>query len=300
MTDRSKPRYPIYIPSKGRWNLAYTARFLAKDNVPFSLVVEPDEEAAYRAALPDAEILVLPGSGEGSSLMARNWIHDHSIAAGYERHWQLDDNMTDIRRLARGYRIPMDSGVALRTVEDFSDRYTNIGVSGLNYQMFVTPKTRAPFVRNVHVYSCTLINNLMPYRYRLRYNEDTDLCLQVLAGGHCTVAFNIFHVNKLPTGQIGGGNEAIYKGDGRARMARTLEREWPYVVETKRRYGRPQHVVRNSWRKFDTPLIRRTDIDWDNLPKIDEYGMAPVQVRNEVRSDAVRALLDVKLGESSG
>ena len=32
------------------------------------------------------------------------------------------------------------------------------------------------------------------------------------------------------------------------------------------------NIISNNWAKFDTPLIRRTDIDWVNL-KSKEYGM---------------------------
>lgn len=39
----------------------------------------------------------------------------------------------------------------------------------------------------VHVYSCTLILNSIEQRWRLLYNDDTDLCLQVLAAGWCTI-----------------------------------------------------------------------------------------------------------------
>ena len=54
-----------------------------------------------------------------------------------------------------------------------------------------------------------------------------------------------------------GGNMAqLYQGDGRLTMARSLERMWPGVVSINRRFGRPQHVVKNSWRNFDTSLIR--------------------------------------------
>jgi hypothetical protein len=269
-----------------------TARFLEKDGTPFQLVVEPGEEAAYRDAFPNAEILVLPAD-DFTLLGARNWIRDHSIAAGFERHWQLDDNIRNIRRLWRGKRIPCDSGPALRVCEDFTDRYDNIGVSGLNYQMFVLDETPVPFYLNVHVYSCSLIWNRMPYRWRLLYNDDTDLCLQVLAGGLCTVALNVFMADKQRTGEARGGNtDSIYRGDGRAKMARSLERQWPGVVETRRRFNRPQHVVKDSWKRFDTPLHRRADVNFDALAEVDDYGLRLVQVADEIRSPAIRELLD--------
>src|SRR3972149_3358983 len=101
--------------------------------------------------------------------------------------------------------------------------------------MFVPDKRQvAPFFLNTHVYSCLLILNSLPYRWRGRYNEDTDLCLQVLSAGWCTVLINAFMVDNMPTMTMRGGNtEELYQDDGRLKMARHLERLWPGVVETK-------------------------------------------------------------------
>lgn len=290
------PRYPIFVPSKGRADICLTAKMLTVDQVPFRLVVEAAEESAYRSRFPTAEILVLPFSDAGSVIPARNWIRELSIAEGFDRHWQLDDNIRGCRRMHRGHRIRVSSAAALRVCEDFTDRYTNIGVSGLNYKMFVTPRTKVPYYLNCHVYSCCLINNRMPYQWRGRYNEDTDLCLQVLSGGLCTVALNVFMAEKEPTLTMKGGNTAeLYQGDGRLKMARSLERLWPYAVTTSRRYGRPQHMIRDAWKRFDTPLIRRTDIDWSSLADSDEYGLRLQRIVPVIRSPAIQAIYDDRI-----
>lgn len=285
-----KTTYPVYVPSKGRADNCLTARFLLRDKVPFFLVVEPSEHEKYKAVFPQANILVTPHDNM-RLLGVRNWIRDHSIKHKAKRHWQIDDNIYMIRRLYRGKRIPCHSGIALRVCEDFTDRYTNIGISGLNYYMFTRNTTKVPFHLNCHVYSCSLINNQMPYKWRLIYNDDTDLCLQVLSGGLCTVALNVFHASKIETMTIQGGNTSdLYQGDGRLRMARSLERMWPYVVETKRKFKRPQHHIKYSWRNFDTQLIRRKDIDWDNL-KTDEYGMRLRLQKDTIESESLKEVV---------
>lgn len=289
---KALPRYPIFVPSKGRFDpqAALTARALAADDVPFHLVVEEPEREAYEKLVGPERVLVLPFVNQGL-IAARNWIKDRATEEGHARHWQLDDNLIEFRRFYRGQRLPCHAGVALRVCEDFSDRYENVAVSGLNYQMFAV-KANKPFVVNCHVYSCTLVNNAIPHRWRLRYNDDTDLCLQVLSDGWCTVLINAFLANKLRTMVLGGGNtDDLYQGDGRLRMARSLERVWPYVVETQRRFERPQHVVRDSWRKFDTPLKLRSDVNLDALPPVDEYGLK-LESRGTVRSEKLRALVE--------
>ena len=280
MTKRLLPRYPVYIPSKGRADRCLTARFFVKDKVPFLLVVEPQEYDKYAAIFGEKRILVLPFSNLGSVIPVRNWIKKHAMAAGYHRHWQFDDNIYRIRRLFRGKRLPCLAGIALHVVEDFTDRYENIAISGLNYTMFgFGAAMRNPFILNCRVYSCSLILNSISNEWRGRYNEDADYCLQVLSNGWCTILINAFLVDKVATMIMKGGNtDDLYSGDGRLKMARALQRVWPGVVETKRRFGRPQHVVRNSWRKFDTPLIRKPGLVIDEV--VDEYGMKLMQVKS--------------------
>ena len=285
------PRYPIYIPSKGRWKSALTAKFLLRDEVPFSLVVEPQEVHNYTEVVPSHYILTLPFSNLGlGSIPARNWIWEHAKQQGAERHWVLDDNIREIRRAYKGYRIPCSAGIALRVVEDFVDRYENIAIGGLNYLMFGVD--HPPFYLNGHVYSAMLINTNLPQRWRGRYNEDTDLCLQVLSAGWCTILVNVFLAHKMPSMIMGGGNtDELYRGDGRLKMARSLERAWPHVVEVDRRYGRPQHVVRDAWKKFDTPLRRKLGVNFEALPPVDEYGLQLKAVQ-PVKSTRLARLLD--------
>lgn len=276
------PRYPVYVISKGRSDCCLTARFLVKEGVPFRLVIEPQERDLYAAEFAPELLEVLPFSNLGlGSIPARNWVWEHSRAAGAARHWIMDDNILGMWRRWKARKIRCAADVALRASEDFVDRYENIAIAGLNYYMFSPNKIRQPpFVANVHVYSTLLIKNDLPHRWRGRYNEDTDLCLQVLADGWCTVLFNAFLIWKMTTMTMKGGNSAeLYKGDGRLKMARSLERAWPGVVTTGRRFQRPQHIIKNSWKGFDTPLRRRPDVDFAALAATDEYGMAIRQTK---------------------
>lgn len=285
------PRYPVYVISKGRSDCCLTARFLIKDGVPFHLVVEPQEYEDYARHFGEDRILTLPFSNLGlGSIPARNWVWSHALSTGAARHWILDDNIRFINRRYKTRKIKCNAGLAFSACEDFVDRYENVAIAGMNYDMFIPNKKRCPpFVLNAHVYSCLLIRNDLPQRWRGRYNEDTDLCLQVLASGQCTILFNAFTVFKVTTMLMKGGNTAeLYKGDGRLKMARSLERMWPYVVETKRRFQRPQHVVKNSWKNFDTPLVRKPGVIFEG---VDERGMR-LHVRKEPQNPEIRKLVE--------
>jgi len=288
--SKYKPRYPIYIPSKGRYKIGYTAKCMLKYKVPFKLVIEKQEYKQYADLYGAENILVLPFADRGSVIPSRNWIKEHSISEGHKRHWQFDDNMRGFYRVYGGKRLPCDANIAISISEDFADRYENVGILGIEYLMFGRHKTK-PFETNIRVYSCSLINNDIPHKWRGRYNEDADLCLQILSTGYwTTVLLNAFMVEKITTMVCKGGNTAkLYKEDGRAKMARSLERLWPGVVKVNRRFKRPQHIVADGWKKFDNPLIRRTDIDWEAL-KENKYDMS-LNAVNNVKSPLLKKLI---------
>lgn len=265
------PRYPIYVPSKNRLETSMTANFLLEDGVPFHIVVEPQEADAYKGKFGEDRVLVLPENDQGLHY-ARNWIKAHATEAGYKRHWQIDDNCKMMRRMWKGKRIRCNAGVALAVIEDLADRYKNVAIIGPNYTMFAMRPMGGilpHFLTNCHVYSCSLILNEIPFKWRSRYNDDTDLCLQVLSGGYCTILCNVFLIDKQRTMLQAGGNTPIYQCDGRLYMAQDLARRWPRIVKISRKWGRPQHVV--NWHKFKTPLKLREDFVPPTEPN--EYGM---------------------------
>lgn len=294
-SERMLPRYPIYIPSRARPETAFTAQVLDRDGVEFRICVAPYEVGQYEREFGE-RVLELP-SNRMDIVAVRNWIRDHAEETGAERHWQLDDNIRHFQRRWRARRMYCRAGLALRAMEDFTDRYSNVGLSGPNYSMFCKDYAKfPPFVSNCKVYSCTLVNHEIAYRWRGPYNDDTDLCLQVLAGGWCTVAFNAFLQVKTPTLTMKGGmtdsNENNYRGDGRLKMARTLERRWLGVVDTRRRFSRPQHHVEGDWKRFDTPLKLKEGIDLDKLAEQpSEYGME-LRDSGDLKSERMKALRD--------
>ena len=214
----TNPKYPVYIISKGRHESMLTSRSLARMKVPHYIAIEPQDEKLYDQTLdnfgirPYVTLLVAPFSNHGDGPgRARNWCWDHSIALGAERHWVLDDNIADFYRLQHNLRIRVESGAIFRASEDFVDRYENVPISGFQYRFFIAPNTKyPPFVKNTRVYSTLLIDNKCKFRWRGRYNEDTDICLRVLKDGDCTIQFNAFLQGKAATQSVKGGNTSEF------------------------------------------------------------------------------------------
>lgn len=276
----TNPNYPVYIPSKGRWNSRLTSKALEKINVPYYIVIEEQEYDNYAAVISESKILVLPFSNRGL-IASRCWIMEHSINLGSKRHWQIDDNISCFYWKAGNNYHRLTSGVGFKAMEDFTDRYENVAYSGPQYHMFAPKKqySPGPILLNTRIYSCTLVNNSIPYRWRSIYNDDTDVSLMALKDGWCTILFYAFLQHKQPTMKIKGGNtEALYKldnADGRLLMAQALQRLHPDVVKITRKWGRWQHQV--DYRPFKGNKLKLKE--GIEIPEgVNNYGMKLVKL----------------------
>lgn len=294
---KKHPEFPIYIPSKGRYGRSETARMFDRYGTPYRVVVEPQEVDNYAKVVGKERLVVLPKNDQGL-VYARNFCKQHSIDEGHERHWQFDDDIRQMGRMYRRDRIQCDSSIAIVAAEQFIQRYENVGLCAFNHIGFLPPMAKcAPFHLNTRCYTCFCMWNKLPNTWRYRYNEDTDMSLQVIAAGYCTIMFNAFFMQTCDTNyggkesKVEGGQQAVYADDGRLKMSRDLERQWPRVVTTTRKFGRPQHKVASNWAKFDTKLIRRKDIDWENMQAIDELGMTLTDV-DKIKHPEVQKTLD--------
>jgi len=280
------PKHPVYIVSKGRWESRLTSKSFEEMKVPYFIVVEEQEYENYASVIAPEKILILDkqylrdydtcdnlgnslGVGPGA---ARNFCWQHSISLGASWHWVLDDNIDGFCRLNRNERHEVTSGTIFRIAEDFVERYENVSQAGFEYRFFAggSRRKKPPFRLNTRIYSCILNRNDVPYRWRGRYNEDTDLSLRMLKDGWCTVLFQCFLQNKAATQTIKGGNTAeFYEKEGTLPKSQMLVDLHPDVSRLAFRYGRHHHHVDySSFQK--NQLVRKEGI----FPEgINNYGM---------------------------
>lgn len=245
-------------------------------NVPYIIVVEPKEYEQYAEVIDISKILVLPYNlselGQGS-IPVRNWVWEYSLLCGEEWHWILDDNIESIERFNNNMKVKCETGTPFYIVEEFVLRYENIAQAGMNYALFCPAMEARPPIRlNTRIYSCILIKNDLSYRWRGRYNEDTDLSIRVLKDGFCTVLFNAFLIGKRATMTQGGGNtDTIYNtGDKRKAFAQSLAEQHPDVVKVTWKFNRWHHHV--NYKPFlKNKLIRKEGVEIKE--GINEYGM---------------------------
>jgi hypothetical protein len=270
-------RYHIYVISKGRWESPLTANALKKIDADYSVVVEPQEFSNYSTTIDEKRLIALPFSNLGQgSIPARNFVWQHAIKSGLTRHWILDDNIRRFYRLHQNKKYVVKSTATFESIEDFVDRYVNLPMAGMNYELLCPAKNKAkPITWNTRVYSCILLSNALPFWWRGRYNEDTDLSLRYLKSGNCTALFNAFLCDKVATMTMKGGNtDELYRQnqsfDGRLEMARHLQKQHPDVTKITRKWGRWQHQV--NYRPFrKNKLIRRGNVAANG--KVNNMGM---------------------------
>jgi len=280
------PKYPVYVVSKGRWESRLTSKALDRLNVPYHIVVEEHERTQYAMAVGEDKVLVLPtkyldeydtcdelGSSKGKGPgAARNFCWDHAVSLGHARHWVMDDNIASFNRLNRNLMCKVASGTIFRVAEDFVDRFTNCVIAGFNYDFFAKAKEPIPpFVLNTRIYSCLLIDNSLPMRWRGRYNEDTDLSLRALKAGLCTVQFNAFLQEKSTTQMMKGGNtDEFYAKEGTLPKSEMLAMLHPDVAKVVWRFNRWHHHV--DYKPFKkNKLIKSEDLV---IPEgVNNYGM---------------------------
>jgi len=286
-----QPRYPVYIVSKGRWKNRLTSRALDTMGVPYKMIVEESQLFNYQAEVGRERCLVLPQKyldeydtcddlGDSKSKgpgAARNFAWDHAIESGAEKHWVMDDNLDAFHRLNRNMKRESDTPAVFAAMEDFVDRYENVPIAGPNYYNFVKATDGVPpFITNTRIYSCLLIQNDAPYRWRGRYNEDTDLSLRVLKDGLCTIQFNAFLQGKVTTQRMTGGNtEEFYAEEGTKAKSEMLADLHPDVASVVWRFNRWHHHV--DYKPFKkNRLKRKANID---IPQgINNYGMELIDV----------------------
>ena len=293
-----KNRYPIYIVSKGRHHNMLTDRALGRLGLPFTVVCEEFEYELYADRCGHDNVIILPqkyldeydtcdeygdtkSKGPGA---ARNFVWDHSTSLGHKWHWVLDDNLDDFHRLHHNVKCPVRTGATFAASEDFVEHFSNVVIGGMNYYSFCKSGDKVPpFKKNTRIYSCLLIRNDIPYRWRGRYNEDTDLSLRVLKDGLCTIQFNAFLCGKVTTQRMRGGNsKEFYDDEGTLAKSQMIVDLHPDVSRLAKKFNRWHHHV--DYRPYaDTPLIY--DPNYIPIPRPDEYGMKLIEIDYNDKDD---------------
>jgi len=308
----SENNYPIYVVSKGRKDNCTTSEYLSRMEVEHYVVVEPFEVQDYKDSLEPVYAKVLEmdlsykdsydtfsqignlnSTGPGA---ARNFCWEHSKDNGFKWHWVMDDNANEgFHMLYQNSKVKCRSGAYFKAMEDWVDKFDNIAIAGLNYTKFaMEPSKTPPYALNTRIYSFLLIRNDIPYRWRGRYNEDTDLSLRVLKDGWCTVQFNSFLAGKITTQKVKGGNtEEFYSSEGTMPKSKMLEDMHPDVAKVVWKFNRwHHHVDYTGFKQKLNPIV-----DFSKEARVKDLGIKIINT-NETSTKNTKSELEQRYASS--
>lgn len=236
------PKHPIYVPSLGRAETCSTPRILDREGVSFTLVVEPHEFDEYARAFGAERVEPLPEGGKGLPY-SRNWIKRTARERGHDWCWQLDDDVVHFTEFVGKSRRRCTAVEAVAFCESLAASFSNVRVIGTTSEAFAFTTADRQFVPNRIAYTTVLVDTRFEGAWRDGVIDDTDYSLQVLSSGACTLLVTRYaHLSAASDSHPGGLTE-LRAGDGRLRLVRGLERRWPGVVTTTRRFGKVKSNV---------------------------------------------------------
>ena len=213
ISDKVIPTYSINILSYNRYqdDRRLTVKALEEMDISYRIFVEPCEYQEYAKVIDSSKIIQLPDDYHNykqGGIPARNFIKWYSTnVLKEEKHWILDDNIMGFYRYHMNKKVKIRSGLIFKSVEQFCNRYENIGMAGFNYFSMIPEisDNRPPIRFNGKVFSCILITNSL-LNWRGVYNEDIDMALRLLKLGYVNCEFNHILINKCVSGTVKGGN----------------------------------------------------------------------------------------------
>lgn len=274
--------FPVCILSLGRYEKKLTYDYMVSIGVKNLLIfVEPSEYELYlQHGVSQEHLVKCPDDfhlqNQGGRLV-RNYIHRYIREREYEKYWLFDDNIDGMYYFYNNLHYKIDTPIGLRIMEDYTSQFDNLYLSGFSYKNMTPARECRNFITyNNKIYSGMLIKTdidtiLGDDFWRLKYNEDVDLTLQLLTKGFPTLNFNIILIDKMTTNTMKGGNTTTIYDNGKKMTDKfnCLNDKWKHLTDDKgnnivklttKKYtdGRDHHHV--NWRYFkDIRLNRETE-----------------------------------------
>lgn len=251
---------PIFIPSKGR-PFGSTMRWLKAENIPFTVVVEPQERGIYEEQ--GMTTMVLPCSERGIGY-ARKMILEHMAT---EDFIMMDDDLhgfymygTDgdgTRRLQKSRTFRAFLEAWLVCIREIRETYPETGMIGCKQTTFAIPK-KIPYTwcteiaHMIYFHVPVLRKHVITYRDDVRMFEDIRILIEARLRSGSPRAFvrcnHLIYYTQAPSGCAKSGGVEYGNGAKEAALD-VLVQEYPMWVEKQAkltRYAQPKYTV--DWR----------------------------------------------------
>lgn len=286
--------------------IAEYKQFLTPEQKKYTAILEFDDKYKYQYETCDNIPHSVKNAGSGAE---RNFAWDYSIKLGAKAHWLMDDNIKNFMYIAG---ICKRNNTYVRRIcnkekfwelfpeaEKFFDKYENLLMMELTQNDFCIQVSKLKYMLNTRCFSCNLIWNDMPLRWRGRYNEDVILSYDIMNAGYCIASYKGILKQKQSTREAVGGNHAVKSGDtnslysdgfdykhSSADKTNLLLKVYPQYFRKVIKYGRVHHdYIRNKDMDIYKMKLKKANIIGEknihpaDFKKIIHYPI-PKEVRN--------------------
>lgn len=243
---------PVWIATKGRANKPLTTALLDSEDVPYTLAVEPQDEAAYRAAYPSAKLAVLEANDQGLA-----YVRNAILSQNAGPFWMLDDDIQKFGKTVGNRNVKVGAREALEGAEALFAQQPMVAHGALEYWQYAWSSTK-PYTLNSYCDVCVWIDasRVKSLRFRPETNlkADRDFTLQVLALGYDTMRVQAYSFAAPENGSNAGGLQAEYQASvPEQQSVAAMVRLWPGIVQhVVKKNGR--HDAKINWRALRKPI----------------------------------------------
>lgn len=196
--------WPVWVASKGR---AHRAKVPAELNA--TIVVEPQDFCAYKAAFPSNKVVSLPKNNMGLAYV-RNWIKNQNDSW----YWMIDDDVLEYGVVTKGRCRKTNPCDVLIGVQQLACSIDGCVVAGMSYRQRAWSAQRPyEMFKSCDVVTAIHARKTRHIEYRLEYRVkvDREFFLQVCQAGGCMVRSNSHYFNTHNLCEYQGGLYDVYK-----------------------------------------------------------------------------------------
>lgn len=224
--------HPVFVVSKSRPDQKLYS-LLDESHIDWTVVVEPQDEDAYRKVAANRSVMVLPENNRGICYV-RQYLLEHARKKGLVWYWMLDDDITNFYYSGQ----VVTARYALSSAEKLINQLWNeknipVAQAALEYSQY-SWSAKSDYALNSYCDVAVIINSVASfgcnYREEAHMKEDRDFTLQILSNGGFTCRLRKIGFSCPKNGSNKGGLYDEYKAGKEENASKQLASLWPNVV----------------------------------------------------------------------
>lgn len=240
---------PVYVLSKGRAGRSQTMKMLDGIQRPYYMLVPESETHLYQGHYRGTPIFQ---PEVATVAQVRNCILSHAREQGYGWVWMLDDDIDALYTAVKGKCTRASWNVLEESEAKFVHR-RSVAQVGFEFQNIAWTHEK-PVVWNSYCSAVMAINvgsQNHCYTEHLRFWEDCDYTLKLLADGFITMRLTRYAFSSSSDGTNPGGMFEEYKKHNSMEYSHWMINKWGKDICSLRTDKRGRTVLKLNWSYFN-------------------------------------------------